>query len=59
MVEIKIEKNGKEYFGKYKIEKGLITVFGPDGQRTTTQLGNSASNPESLARIILSKFINN
>lgn len=54
--EFTIEKNGKEYKGWYKIEKGMIHVSSGFGSKSA-QLGGSTETPEVLARIILGELI--
>jgi hypothetical protein len=49
-IPVSIEWEGKKYAGSYYVEKGMITVSGSWGQKST-QVGNSP--PELLARIML------
>ena len=50
------ELNGVEIKGSYELDGKIITVFYRD-QSEATQLGGSASSPETLARIILEQLI--
>jgi hypothetical protein len=53
---VKLEHAGKNYIGFYTIQEGMITVkYG--GRQKATQLGGSASSPDSLARIMLGEMI--
>jgi hypothetical protein len=53
---VKLERAGKNYIGFYTILEGMITVkYG--GRQKATQLGGSASSPDSLARIVLGEMI--
>ncbi len=54
--EISIERDGKVFVGHYVAVKGMITVQW-NGVERTTQLGGSASQPASLARIILGELV--
>jgi hypothetical protein len=53
---VQIERLGKTHTGSYKIEQGKITVL-YGGRQKATQLGGSASNPDSLARTVLGELI--
>jgi hypothetical protein len=59
--EVRIEVNGEEFAGTYKLGRGLITVtyMGVDAVPTerTTQLGNSAAAPGAVARRLLSEIV--
>ena len=52
--EISIDVGGKEYVGHFIVSEGMITVSGPDGTSTPTQVGNTPV--QSLARLILSEI---
>lgn len=54
--EIEIEVDGRVVKGSYVVERGMITVYGPAGSRST-QLGGSARMPETLARVILRELV--
>ena len=53
---VQLELAGKNYTGSYTILEGKITVkYG--GRQKATQLGASASSPDSLARTVLGEMI--
>lgn len=53
---ILLERDGKNYSGSYTIQERMITVkYG--GRQKATQLGGSASSPDSQARIVLGEMI--
>lgn len=53
---VKHDRDGKTYMGEWSISKGLITVkMGAISE--TTQLGGSAGEPETLARLLLSEMV--
>ena len=53
---VQIEFDEKTYTGSYAVDRKMITVS--YGWRTkTTQLGGSASAPDSLARIMLAEMV--
>jgi hypothetical protein len=51
------ERDGATYHGAWSVKKGMITVTLIRGGSKSTQLGGSASTPESLARIMLGELI--
>lgn len=53
---VQITKGGKTYNGSYTIANKMITVAYL-GRTSTTQLGGSATAPESLARIVLGELV--
>ena len=54
---VEIERNGKRYAGKYRVEGGIITVTydGDGGAAKPAQVGNTA--PEQLAKLILTELV--
>jgi hypothetical protein len=54
---VEIEKDGKRYAGKYRVEGGIITVTydGEGGGDKSTQVGNS--EPERLAKLLLIELV--
>ncbi len=55
MNQIYIEKNDDKFSGIFHVVDDLIYVFSVYGKKVT-QLGNS--NPESLAKLLLTELIN-
>ena len=54
--ELTIKLDGRTYIGYYSVESDLITVsYG--GIRETTQVGESGSDPEDLARNLLRELV--
>jgi len=53
-VDIAIVRDGNPYTGSYTVEKGLVTVTGIGGTKTT-QLGGS--EPKALAEMLLSEIV--
>ena len=53
---VQLELAGKNYTGSYTILEGKITVK-DGGRQKATQLGGSASSPDSLARTVLGEMI--
>jgi hypothetical protein len=55
--DVQIEKDGKTYAGKYRVESGIITVTydGEGGGDKSTQVENS--EPERLAKLLLLEVI--
>ncbi len=54
---VEIEKDGRTYSGKYRVEGGIITVtYDADGGGDkSTQVENS--EPERLAKLLLSELV--
>jgi hypothetical protein len=54
---VEIERDGKRYVGKYRVEGGIITVTydGDGGAAKPARVGNTA--PESLAKLILTELV--
>ena len=54
---VEIERDGKRYAGKYRVEGGIITVTydGDGGAAKPTQVGNI--EPEHLAKRILTELV--
>ena len=54
---VEIERNGKQYAGKYRVEGGIITVTydGDGGAAKPARVGND--EPEHLARLILTELV--
>jgi hypothetical protein len=53
-VNIAIVRGGQSYTGRYTVAKGLVTVTGIGGTKTT-QLGGS--KPKELAEMLLSEIV--
>ena len=55
--KVEIEKDGKRYAGKYRVEGGIITVTydGEGGADKSTHVGNS--EPERLATRLLVELV--
>jgi len=53
-VNIAIVREGKPYTGRYTVAKGLVTVTGIGGTKTT-HLGDS--KPKALAEMLLSEIV--
>jgi len=54
---VEIERDGKRYAGKYRVEGGIMTVTydGDGGAAKPTHLGNA--EPEQLAKRILTELV--
>ena len=54
---VEVEKDGRTYAGKYRVEAGIITVTYDleGGADKSTQVGHS--KPEELARLILLELV--
>jgi hypothetical protein len=58
--DLKISLNGKEFIGRWFIDKDTVTVEYWDGdkiKKNTTQVGNSVQNLESLAKLLLKEIV--
>jgi hypothetical protein len=53
-VNFAITRDDKTYTGSYTVEKGLVTVTGFGGTKTT-QIGGA--NPKQLAEMLLSELV--
>ena len=54
---VEVERNGKRYAGKYRVEGGIITVTydGDGGAAKPAHVGNA--EPEQLAKLILTELV--
>lgn len=55
-IPIRVEVDGKTHLGSYSVDQKLITTFYL-GRNKTAKLGESAAEPESLARRLLAVMV--
>ena len=53
---VTIQRDGKEYAGHYRVDRGLLTVNSPYGTKTTHVL-SPGSDPIPLAEMLLREII--